>query len=143
MKAFRFTLHRVLDWRRRQLEIEDAKFRQMTATLAELDRTRAAAEAEAIRVEVEVRHSPAILGRDLAALDGFRIAAKKRLQEIDARRVECRKNLDQQRAAMLEARRHCRLLEKLKERRHQEWQTERDREFEALAAESFLAGWSR
>jgi hypothetical protein len=44
---------------------------------------------------------------------------------------------------MLEARRCCRLLERLKERRRAEWQAATDREMEELAAESFLAGWSR
>jgi hypothetical protein len=37
MTRFHFPLQRVLDWRRTQLEIEEAKFRQATAALAALD----------------------------------------------------------------------------------------------------------
>jgi hypothetical protein len=43
----------------------------------------------------------------------------------------------------MEARRRCRLLEKLKERRRAEWEKARDRELEELASESFLARWNR
>ena len=43
--------------------------------------------------------------------------------------------------AMLEARRRCRLLERLKDRRLAEWSKARDRELEELASESFLARW--
>ena len=44
---------------------------------------------------------------------------------------------------MLEARRRCSLLERLKERRLAEWTHERDRELDEIAAESYLARWSR
>ena len=44
---------------------------------------------------------------------------------------------------MLEARRRCRLLERLKERRLAEWTTARDRELDELASESYLAKWNR
>ena len=44
---------------------------------------------------------------------------------------------------MLEAQRQCRLLEKLEQRRHAEWRRAADKEVEDLAAESFLARWSR
>jgi hypothetical protein len=43
---------------------------------------------------------------------------------------------------MLEARRRCRLLERLKERRLAEWTSARDRELEEVASESFLARWA-
>ena len=44
---------------------------------------------------------------------------------------------------MLEARRRCRLLEKLKERRLAEWRAAAEREIEALAAEAFLTRWNQ
>ena len=40
---------------------------------------------------------------------------------------------------MLEARRHCRLLERLKERRLAEWKAACDHEMDELASESYLA----
>ena len=52
MKAFQFPLERALEWRRRQLEIEESRFKQQAAALAELDRTRAELESVAIRAEL-------------------------------------------------------------------------------------------
>ena len=83
MTPFRFRLEKVLTWRRMQLELEEIKFRQVSAAVVELDRARAALENE--------------------------------------------------------ARRHCRLLERLKERRLEEWEAAFARELEDLAADSHLA----
>jgi hypothetical protein len=82
-------------------------------------------------------------GRDVAALGSFRARVKMQEHQITARRVERQKALDAQGAAMLEARRRCRLLERMKERRRAEWQAASDQEVEQLASESFLAGWAR
>ena len=143
MINFRFKLARVLAWRQTQLEVEEAKFKQQTAALAELDRARAELEAAGIRAESEVRRWDPLNGGDLAALSGFRLHVRAREDQLAARRAERQKVVDAQQSAMLEARRRCRLLERLKERQLTEWQSARDRELEALALESFLAGWPR
>jgi hypothetical protein len=57
--------------------------------------------------------------------------------------VECLKELAARQAALLEDRRRCRLLERLKERRWAEWQLARDRDLEDLASDSYLAQWTR
>ncbi|HUI53648.1 MAG TPA: hypothetical protein VLY04_01665 [Bryobacteraceae bacterium] len=143
MTPFRFPLQKALDWRRTQLELEEARFKQQAAALADLDRERAELEASGIRAEVEVRHWQPLNGRDLAALGGFRLQVKQRQAHLAARRAECQRDLDARHAAMLEARRRCRLLERLKERRLAEWQAARDRELEELASESYLARWNQ
>jgi hypothetical protein len=43
---------------------------------------------------------------------------------------------------MLEARRHFRLLERLKQRRLEDWRLAGDKELEELASESYLARWT-
>src|SRR5689334_21423967 len=111
MTAFRFPLQRVLDWRRTQLELEEARYKQQAAGLAALDRARAEVEAAGIRAEVQVRQWDNLAGRDLAALGAFRLRVKAREAEIARQRVECARKLDEQQRAMLEARRRCRLLE--------------------------------
>jgi hypothetical protein len=143
MNAFRFPLQKVLDWRHAQLELEEARFKQQLAALAALDRERAGWEAAGIKAEIQVRDWTPLTGRDLAALGNFRTDIKQREVDIDARRGECRKTLEVRQSAMLEARRRCRLLERLKERRLGEWQSARDHELEQLASESFLAKWGR
>lgn len=143
MKAFQFPLERVLNWRRVQLELEESKLKQMYAALARLDSQRAGWEAAVIRAELEVREWPSLAGRDLSALAGFRLHVKEQEQALETRRLECRKSIEVEQRLLLEARRRCRLLELLRERRWAEWQADSDREIEQLASESHLAGLAR
>ncbi len=137
MTPFRFRLERVLAWRRTQLELAEQRFERQTAAVAELDRARAGLDAAGVRAETAVRQWDAVTGGDLTALDGFRRDLRHRQNDLDARRAAARREMGEGRAAMLEARRRCRLLERLKERRLGEWNAEADRETEQLAAEAF------
>lgn len=143
MIAFRFPLQKALEWRAKQLELAESRLRRQLAALAELDRARAAVAASGSQAEVQVRGWSPVSGRDLVALGSFRLLVRRREQEIASRRVECERELALCQAAMLEARRRCRLLERLKERRLAEWESQRDRELEELASESYLAQWNR
>ena len=143
MKAFHFPLDKVLDWRRIQLELEEARCKQQAASLAALDRQRAEVEASGIRAEIQVREWSPIAAGDLSALGNFRLHVKLQESAIARRRFEAAQKLAEQQKLMLEARRRCRLLERLKDRRLTEWTAERDREVETIAAESFLARWRR
>jgi flagellar export protein FliJ len=141
--AFRFSLQRVLDLRRRQLDLEETKLRSHAAEIAALDRERAGLEASAISAELQVREWSALEGGDLTALGNFRLHIQRREAEISARRSQYQQKLEEQRKLVLEAQRRCRVVERLKERRLSEWQSAQDREIEAAAAESYLAQWSR
>ena len=143
MTNFRFPLQKALDWRRRQLELEEAHFKQQSAALAELDRRRAENEAAGISAEVEVRQRGTVAGRDLAALDRFRLRVKSEEARIAQERVEAARVLAERHQSMLEARRRARLLDQLRERRLEAWESARDRELEEMAGESFLARWNR
>lgn len=143
MNGFRFRLDRVLDLRRTEMERAEAQLRREAAQATELDRARAEVEAAGIRAELEVRAWDPVTGSDLAALGGYRLAIERRERELDAQRAQARMRLAAGRDAVMEARRRCRLLERLKERQLAEWQAARDRELETLAAESHLARWTR
>ena len=143
MKTFRFPLEKALDWRRIQLELEEVRYKQQVGALAGLDRQRAEVEASGIRAEIQVREWRPIAARDLTALGDFRLYVKARESAIARQRFESAQKLAEQQKLMLEARRRCRLLERLKERRLAEWTTARDHEVEEIAAESYLARWSQ
>ncbi len=143
MKNFEFPLDRVLEWRQTQLEMEEAKFRRELEAVASLDRDRAALEAAEMAAEVHVRNWRPVAGRDVIALGGYRTHVQAQEEALAGRRAQRQRELEKQQSAMLEARRRCRLLERLKTRRREEWQTAEIRELEELAAESFLAGWAR
>jgi flagellar export protein FliJ len=139
MSGFRFRLARVLEWRQTELALAETRFRRQTAALAALDRARAALDASAIRAEMQVREAPRIEGADLAALHAFRQHIARSRAALAASRVQAQRELDALQAAMLEARRRFRLLERLRDRRFAEWQEAADRELEQLASESHFA----
>jgi len=143
MTNFQFPLQRALDWRGTQLHLAEARVEQQLAALAAIDQERAELDAMSHRTEVEVRHFDGLEGGDLSALGSFRLAIKVRGRTLATQSVECQKELAARQAAMLEARRRCRLLERLKERRSKEWQSAADRELDDLAASSYLAQWAR
>jgi hypothetical protein len=143
MKSFRFPLEKVLEWRRKQLELEEARYRQQAGAVAALDRERAETEAAGIRAEIQVRQWGSVAGSDLAALDRFRLRVKNDEARIARDRAEAAKELAVRQESMLQARRRATLLERLRERRLKEWEAARDRELDEIAAESFLARWNR
>src|SRR4051812_32882341 len=141
MTNFRFALQKVLDWRRTQLELEEAKFGQTTGALAAVDRTRDELKSAAVEAEAEVRRRDAVPGRELHTLGAYRLHLRAQDEALATRRAECVRQVAAQQAAMLEARRRCRPLERLRDRRLAEWTAARDHELEALAAESYMAQW--
>jgi len=142
VKPFRFPLQKVLAWRRSELDAAERKFRQSAAALAAVDRERAALEAAGIQAEMLVRGWSPLCGRDLSALGSFRVHVRKNDQQLAAQRTQCSARLAAARGAMLEARRRLRLLERLQDRRLEDWRAARDKELEDLASESYLARWS-
>ena len=125
------------------MELAEAHLQRQLAALAHLDRTRTELEAIGQRTEVEVRTFHPLAGGDLRALGSFRLQVKTQQQNLALQRAECQKEVAVRQAAMLEARRRWRLLERLKERRQAEWQSANDKELEELAADSYLAQWNR
>ena len=143
MESFRFRLEKVLELRRKELEAEECRLKRQAGALTDLDRMRAAVESKAAQEEQRIRTSGAVTGEDLAAFAGFRRQVSGRLKALAAQRTECLRLVQERQRAVTEARRRARLLERLRERRWEEWRTARDRELEELAAESYLARWNR
>ena len=57
--------------------------------------------------------------------------------------VELRQSIEVQNRCVAQARRGVELVERLKERKYENWKTEADREIDELAAESAIAQWRR
>ena len=143
MRRFHFTLGKVLDFRRRQLELEEAKFEALHSERRSL-------EAESSRLEGEVletRQSLMVTGfaesQDLVAADLYlrHLADEKKRHASKVAEWQARANKQQQ--AVVEARRRVRLIEKLEERQRRDWKAAADREQENLASELFLARWKK
>jgi len=143
MTTFQFRLQKALDWRRTQLTLAEARAEQQMAALAAIDQARSELEAMGHRTEIEVRQFAPLDGGHLGALGSFRLAIRARGKDLAGKRAECQKELAVRQSAVLEARRRCRLLERLKERRWAEWHQAAERELDELAADSYLAQWAR
>jgi len=143
MTRFQFRLQKVMEWREKELELENARLKERSAEVANLDRAQADLKSAEIDAENELRRGTAISGQELAALAGYRRWVRLRARQLAAERSEALHRLQAQEQIMLEARRRCRLLERLRERRLTEWKAAENQQMEEVAAESFLARWPR
>ncbi len=142
MTTFTFRLEKVLRWRQAKLDLEQFALGRLAAECARWDAKLAEVEHARSEAEKAVLSSGPVEGGDLAALARYQEHLHNEKQAMLARRRDCEHRIEQQRERLLDARRAYRLLEKLRQVRRAEWETAVDREFEALAAETYLARWA-
>ena len=143
MKSFDFRLERILRWRSAQRAAEEAKLKALVGEQVKLQRQIQSLREEKLSVETSVAELNLLQGSDLRMLHGYRIHAadeQRRLAELLRRKDEA---IAAQQRVYREAKRQCRLLEELKDRRLSAWKYELGRELEEIAADSFTAKRSR
>ncbi|HEX8985102.1 MAG TPA: flagellar FliJ family protein [Bryobacteraceae bacterium] len=142
MQRFQFRLASVLKWRGLQLDVEKSK---LQALFGERNRAIAGlARLEDCRLEANrILAAGSVDGQSLAALGEYRSSLQRSGEKIRAAAADCERRIAAQQQCLAEAERRVRLLERLKERRLEEWNREAARELEALASETFLAKWVR
>jgi hypothetical protein len=143
MKKFRFALDRVMEWRRTEARVEEAKLERLLGELRRIDARAAELEQERSAAEMAVAEQRSNRGEDLAALDVFQRFTVAEGKRLAAKRNECGERVTAQMSVVGGKRRGVRLIEKLKERRVESWRTELDRENQAQAEEGYLARWNR
>jgi hypothetical protein len=142
MTTFAFRLERVLRWRQAKLALEQFALSRLTAECARWDLTLAGFESSRAREETLVLSCNSVTGQEFGALDRYRKHLQQQKQiALDRRRAAVLK-MEEQRARVMLARRESRLLEKLRDVRRKDWEEAVNREFESLAAETYLARWS-
>jgi hypothetical protein len=125
------------------LELAEGRLRRQVGVLAELDRQSNLLAEQLFAAETDVRTGPNLNGSDLAALAGFRRYVDQRREHLATRRAQEERKLAEIEAALLEARRRCRLLERLEQRRREEWTRLSNAEIERTASENYLAQWTQ
>jgi flagellar export protein FliJ len=143
LKSFRFPLQRVLDWRGLQLRTEEEKLAGFQQKLASLIQREMALTAAQSTSESAVLRSPSVEGFELRALAGLQVRIKRERATLNASRTQCEAQIAEQRKRLLKARKDCRVLEQLKEKRHRAWSYAGEREVEDTAAESYISSWLR
>jgi hypothetical protein len=143
MRSFRFSLEKILSWRRTELQSEEARLAALFAERTRLDAARTEIHAASERAGNRMLEAEAVDGIELESLDGYRRRMDRELIALDRRRAQSGEEILGQRARVVEAHRRVRLLEKLKDRRLGEWRLAWQRETDSLASEAFLARWRR
>jgi len=143
MKAFRFPLQRVLEWRALQLRVEEEKLAGLQQQLATLLQAREQLASARNRSEPNLFASGAAAGSDLQSWALYQARLAKQGEVLKTRMAQCEKSILEQRQKLLKARTDHRVLEHLKERRWRQWVYLNDREMEDTATEVYLAKWGR
>jgi septal ring factor EnvC (AmiA/AmiB activator) len=139
MTPFRFRLARVLDWYRKQCELEESRLHARSAAVVETVREIARIQAERDAMEKEVFQSSSASALDLIAMEFHRQSTKRHEGHLGEELQRRQQALETQRATVEGARRRVRLLEKLRERRLAEHSSAAEQELEELAADAFRA----
>jgi flagellar protein FliJ len=139
MTPFRFSLERVLEWRRLQLRAEEEKLAALQHRLQQADQRIASLLAAQQKSEWSYRKLPAIAGSDLQSLAPFQSRVNRQRAALEEERRKIEALVEAQRLRVQKAAQESRVLEKLKERRYQAWAYEADREIENAAADAYIA----
>jgi hypothetical protein len=91
----------------------------------------------------EIGEASAVTGEDLARLDSFRAWSARQAAALAARAAELHRAVSEQTARVVAADRNVRLIERLRERRREEWCEEEQRGLDEMAGESSVAQWRR
>lgn len=145
MPRFRFRLERVLTVRKRQEERERMAFaaaaqrkRDAEAALAEVRRRQKEAVDEAARI---MRGRPTIA--DLVRSHEYRLALLRREEDGIHAVAATTEAFEKARVKLVEARKRRRVLERLRERRHDEWRKAEEDAAQVELDETGLNSWLR
>jgi septin family protein len=143
MTPFRFRLQRVLAVRRTEFQLAESACRQAEARLRALQAQHAALAAAKSETRVSITRLPIVAGRILEPLTYWFHWTEAEAYRLTNLEKALAQELQKRREALMEAHRKVRLLEKLHDNRHAEWQAEFDREIEEIAADSINSRYAR
>jgi len=141
MKKFSFRLERVLAWRQTQARLEEAKLDGLRAERNNLDRHQAVLAASVQEAQNSLMTASSVTSSEFAALEHYRMAAARESARVRQAQLAVDEKIALQMQAVMERRRDAKLLERLRERRLEEWHIAASREVEETAAEAFLGRW--
>ncbi|MBL8173841.1 MAG: flagellar FliJ family protein [Bryobacterales bacterium] len=139
MKRFQFQLATALDWRKRRMETEQARLDELLALESRLHHALASTAVDRAHSAEDMLHSNSLSASDLAALHAYHQALDRQKRRLEQRLHSTREAIANQRQVLIGAMRDYRLMEKLKDRRFEEWRKQFDREMENEATELYLA----
>ena len=143
MKRFSFPLDRVLDLRRHELEVAEARLHTIQSKQDEARLRAASLEQQFLSFSDESLRVQVTTGSDLRAAGGYlarlRLGRQAQLQQEQKWEAERQREV----GLAMEARRKVKLIEKLREKRERQHLAAADHGVENQAAELYLAKWVR
>jgi len=139
MKAFEFRLERIAEYRRQQAELARNELQKLTMLVEQLTAERNSLEQQAVDMRASTVSRSDLSGQDLIALSAYEDCLSRTVKQIEHKRADVSGQVDKQRSVLLETERNVKLLDRLRDRKFQEWRAESDRELDALAADSHMA----
>lgn len=143
MTAFKFRLERVLQLRNSQLHHEEFKLETLVRQRAQIEADIEAADSYLARERHSIESADFSRSAELLAFEHFKDRAAQERQQALQKLAAQDELIGKQRAAIVEARRAVLLLEKLREKRREDWQLEADKEMESLISDFSAAQWLR
>lgn len=138
MKRFEFSLRRVLDLRRQQASVEQARLQALLRTVNQLHALKAALTKQLAESRTSLQTSPTT-GEDLRLFVEFDRHIHARCARIDRDVQLVGRQVQEQQIKTRNADRQVKLLEKLKDKKLSEWTYLHDKELEELASDSYQA----
>lgn len=143
MKTFAFRLERILQWRITSLKTEEMEIEKIRFSL-ELARMDNEKLVQALsRAKQSTGNQTIVKGADLHALDSYTIRLAKEIALANKKMSSLLEAIANQLLVVSNCDRNVRLLERLRDRRREEWQIEMNRESDALSADFSGGRWLR
>lgn len=143
MKSFHFSLQRVLEYRALQMRAEEEKLSAIQNQIAEVLHRENALTAAQLTAEMNLLAQTLVEASEFRSLSAFQLRIRSEKISLLAARKSLEVNIAEQRKRLLKARKDCKILENLKDRRKKAWTYLSDREIENTAAESYISNWAR
>lgn len=139
MTRFQFRLQSVLRWRQAQLDAERAKLEQLVAEQRKVNAAVEALRNERAQAKAFLSGKSDLQGVELRLVSSFLLGVEARAAKLRDHLRAITQSVEAQRKQVARADRNVRLLNKLREKKLEEWKQEADREIETLAQESWMA----
>ena len=141
MKKFRFPLQKLRDWRQIRFETEEARLSGMLHQRRQLTLARQRLNEESEAALAACVTAATLRSDELVWLDSYRRFARAEAARIEGQMRGLETQIEAQRRQLLETRRSVMVLDGLKDRQHQQWRQEADKEQEEMVAELVVARW--
>ena len=143
MKAFTFSLDRVLRWRVTTLKLEQAQLEKIRSSLEQARTESGNLEQSFSKAGESTIGSALLTGADLHALNSYTARLVREIALAKLRIVTISAAIAKQMVVVSGCDRNVRLLERLRVRRQAEWQMEVNREADTQSGEFTASQWLR